>query len=723
MAAGNASWAAGVRAFARGAWVDFAREEAASWEHALRATAGAVLALWIALRLDLGSPYNAALTAMMVSLPQAGLSLAKSLARLVGTLAGAVAGLLLVVAFAQLRDLFVVAMAAWVGACIAGSAWYRHTQAYAWVLAGYTGTIVGFAAYQQPDQTFYIAVDRITVVSIGVICGGVLNAVAFPRASRDVLVRTVRAAFRDFVWHVASSFTGAGRQSETERTEQAEQRLVRDVVRLDAARFSTALEDPELTSTGRLDGFISGFMIGSTTAHAVAQLRADLARRGLPDVLAALTPATDLLLSALHGPGALPPTRAAEAVPVVERLASLGERWGALADAARARLPSGAPPEDRLELDSALALARQLLRDARELARRYVELPAPSRAGGRLPRKPFRRRPDPLSAAAAGLRAAATLLAICAFWIVSGWPDGSYAATAAAVGCGIFAASARPVHAAGREIFGYVLGLVGALVLATFVLPAMEGFPLLVAGLTPFLLFAGYLTSRPSTATLGWPYLAMLLTSVRITGVQHHDVEAVINPILANMFGLVAVSVSFAVLLPAEGRWRAARLERALTREVRAALTSRRENLRHRFEAAVRDLTLQLADLPGADAGERRRRVLHGIRVLEAGHAVIALRVRRERASLREWVPVIDAALRQATRAFEALTPEEADRALVELRSLRGRVDAVAVTSPRASLVGLRTSVWLLDLAVVEHAAALAAVARAPDTLEVAHAA
>ena len=538
-----------------------------------------------------------------------------------------------------------------------------------------------------------------------------MSAVAFPGASRDVLVATVRAAFRDFAGYVSRCFTGAGRRSEVDVVEQ---HFARDVMRLEAARVWSAFEDPGLAGTRRLDGFISSFMLASTAARAVEHLRADLGARGLHEVRAALAPVADLLLAALRGPGEVLPASAADAAPIADDLTTLASRWGTHADAARARLGPLASPGDRIELDSALALLRQFLRDARELARSYAELQAPPGALDQLPARPLWRRPDPSSAGAAGLRAAVTFLAVCAFWIVSGWEEGMYAATATAVGCSIFASSPTPVRAAGRELLGYCLGFVAAFVSAAFVLPAMQGFPLLVAGLAPFLLLGGYLTARPSTAPVGWPYGALLFISLRITDDMHYDVGLVMNVTIANMVGIAAAAASFAVVLPPESRLRAALLERALTRQLRVALTARRVHLRHRFEAVVRDLTLQLADLPGADAAERRRRVLHGVRVLEAGHAVLALRAHRERPALRAWVPELDAVLEGATGALASRRPDDARGALDALDALdalRARVDAdaAAAASPPAPLIALRTSVWLLQLAVQEHAAALAA--------------
>jgi uncharacterized membrane protein YccC len=290
----------------------------------------------------------------------------------------------------------------------------------------------------------------------------------------------------------------------------------------------------------------------------------------------------------------------------------------------------------------------------------------------------------------------------------------------AAVAVSVFQATPRPVVAARRELVGYVLAFPLAFAACVFVLPAMHGFPLLVAGLAPFLLVAGYLTARPATAPFAWPFAALFFMSTRITDQMTYDVGAVMNIALAAMLGLAVPVLGYVVVLPSESRLRGALLERALTRQLRVALRQQRSHSRHRFEAAVRDLTLELANLPGAD--ERQRRVLHGVRVLEAGHAALSLAALRGRGALRAWGPDIGAVLEASVRALESRRPDDAARALAALEALGSRVDAVA--APRAPLVALRTNCWLLRLAVEEHAAALGPGAGAPTlSPEVIHAA
>ena len=80
-----------------------------TWHEAvfsLKTFAAAMLAVWIALSLDLPQPVWAMLTVYVVSQPLAGMVLSKSVFRVVGTVVGAAAALLLVDLFADAREPF-----------------------------------------------------------------------------------------------------------------------------------------------------------------------------------------------------------------------------------------------------------------------------------------------------------------------------------------------------------------------------------------------------------------------------------------------------------------------------------------------------------------------------------------------------------------------------------------------------------------------------------------
>src|SRR4051812_24800524 len=81
----------------------------------LKTFVAAMLALYIAFRLDLSQPSWSVTTVYIVSQPFAGMVLAKSLYRVLGTLIGAVMSLIMVALFSNAPELFCLALAIWIG--------------------------------------------------------------------------------------------------------------------------------------------------------------------------------------------------------------------------------------------------------------------------------------------------------------------------------------------------------------------------------------------------------------------------------------------------------------------------------------------------------------------------------------------------------------------------------------------------------------------------------
>src|SRR3954453_22307304 len=133
---------------------------------AAKTTASGLLALLIAFTFDLDQPKWALLTVFIVAQPQSGLVLAKSFYRMIGTVVGAVGALVLVSLFDQERVLFLGTLAIWIGLCTFASVRARNFTAYGFVLSGYTAAIVGITGTLDPGNTFFIAVARVTEISI-----------------------------------------------------------------------------------------------------------------------------------------------------------------------------------------------------------------------------------------------------------------------------------------------------------------------------------------------------------------------------------------------------------------------------------------------------------------------------------------------------------------------------------------------------------------------------
>ncbi|MDP2145891.1 MAG: FUSC family protein, partial [Pseudomonas sp.] len=118
----------------RRGFFDWARSDGVTWVYIFKVLIAAFLTLWLAMRLELPQPRTAMITVFIVMQPQSGQVFAKSFYRFLGTLAGSAVMVLLIALFAQNTELFLGALAIWVGVCTAGATRNRNFRAYGFVL-------------------------------------------------------------------------------------------------------------------------------------------------------------------------------------------------------------------------------------------------------------------------------------------------------------------------------------------------------------------------------------------------------------------------------------------------------------------------------------------------------------------------------------------------------------------------------------------------------------
>jgi uncharacterized membrane protein YccC len=109
------------------------------WLFAGKTFAAATFALYVALSVGLDRPYWATTAVYIVSQPSTG----AVFYRLLGTLIGAVATIVLVPNIVNAPELLCVALALWIGTCLYLSLLDRTPRSYLFMLAGYT-TALGF---------------------------------------------------------------------------------------------------------------------------------------------------------------------------------------------------------------------------------------------------------------------------------------------------------------------------------------------------------------------------------------------------------------------------------------------------------------------------------------------------------------------------------------------------------------------------------------------------
>lgn len=193
----------------RRGFFDWARSDGVTWVYIFKVLIAAFLTLWLAMRLELPQPRTAMITVFIVMQPQSGQVFAKSFYRFLGTLAGSAVMVLLIALFAQNTELFLGALAIWVGICTAGATRNRNFRAYGFVLAGYTAAMVGLPALAHPDGAFMAAVWRVLEISLGILCSTLVSAAILPQTSSAAMRNALYQRFGVFALFVTDGLRGA----------------------------------------------------------------------------------------------------------------------------------------------------------------------------------------------------------------------------------------------------------------------------------------------------------------------------------------------------------------------------------------------------------------------------------------------------------------------------------------------------------------------------------
>ncbi|RQH01544.1 FUSC family protein [Paraburkholderia dinghuensis] len=600
---------------------DWARTDGLVWIYLFKAIIAALLALGIAMKLDLPQPRTAMTTVFIVMQPQSGMVFAKSTWRICGTLVGLVVMLGLIGLFAQQPELFIVSTALWVGICTAGAARNRNFRSYGFVLAGYTAALIGIPASQHPDTAFMSALTRVAEISLGILCSGLVSAVVFPQFSGNLLRTTVRKRFSSFVDYVSGTLAGRVERSQIEATNA---RFVADVVTFEATRSGAIFESPESRGrAGRFARLNSEFMTASTRFHALHQLMNRLRSEGASSTVEALEPYFHEIVPLLAR-GGEPVLSAADAVHVSQQL----EAWRATLPkrvrATRAALVANGAA-NLLEFDTATELLYRFIHEMHEYTDTYASLAVDSHA-----REKWIARYVPktnwIAAGVAGLRAAVVMTLLGAFWIATAWPSGTNLVLNAAATSALAASSPYPARTASQMAVGTVLASFVGMILTFGVFPHIDGFPLLALVLAPTLAFGVFLTTRPKYAGIGMGYCIFLCFLAGPDNVMQYNPMSYMNDALALVAGIAVSAAAFAVFLPPSTRWLRNRLFADLRSQVVHACGTRLKGLRNHFESGARDLMFQINALAGADHSLKRDTLGWLFSVLEVGNAVIDLR-------------------------------------------------------------------------------------------------
>ncbi|GJE52987.1 p-hydroxybenzoic acid efflux pump subunit AaeB [Methylobacterium tardum] len=649
------------------------------WAFALKTYAAAMLALFLALWIDLPRPYWALGTVYITSQVLSGATRSKAVYRLCGTGLGAAVSVVLVPNLVNEPILLSLAVALWVALCLYVSLLDRTPASYLPMLAGYTAALIGFPAVDDPGAIFDTAVARAEEISLGILCASLVATLVLPQSAAPVIVERLNLWLAEArTWTLgALAAARAPDAGSTGQSKGVRLRLASDAIGLDA--LGLALRNEATGAERAAEAFAplrQHMLMVLPIVAAVADRVATLERAGaLPSRVRAFL--SDLAVW-LAGEDDDPETAARLRRRVDEFEPALGQNpdWATLLLASLSvRL------RDVIDLRQDLRVLRGHLAagtaPAAPLAFAYT-----ARVRG------IRHRDHGLAAFSA-FGVFVGLLVCCAIWIATGWPDGSAAPMMGAVACCLFAAQDDPTP----QILGFTnSALVGALAAGFYlfaVLPLVTTFEMLALALAPALILCGLAMTQPRYTPMGMGAALNGATMLALQNGYSGEFAPFANSVVASVVGMWVGAVVTRLIRSIGAGRSARRLVRINRRSLAAAADGRGTGHGLELAALMLDriglIAPRLAVLPAETAaamGDLLADVRVGINLVE---------VRRVRRRLAGAARVsVDHALALAARQ---LRRQAGEPDIDLLAALDDSLDAVAGAAPsperRAALIGL----------------------------------
>ena len=542
--------------------------------YGLRTAAGAAGALVLAWLLGLEHPQWAGMTVWAASQPVRSHLIEKSAFRGLGTVVGALFGVLLAALAARTGGppVLVVGVAAWLGLCAGAGNLLRGFASYGALLAGYSAVMVALLDSGHPESVGALAIDRTATVLVGVVVALVVGLALTPPDAEAEIPPRLRLASARILRQIATELRQPGSGAAAEPV-----RILSDLARL----------DDEIDADG----------LGSLAARREATNRRQTVMAQVAAILWLQAPGTGR-----------DPELAASLEPIA------------------ADFEAHAPAALRRD-----ALARAARRSPPGLRRVLAELGAALPRGGARPGpeatpEPLALHRDWAAAREAGVRAAVTMLLIGAVWVASGWSAGPLMMLGAAIMTSVFSTFDDPFAILPRVAMGQAMGAAAAIACRWLVWPHLGGEAELVLAILPFVLLGGFLTGLPRMQVQSFDYSMVVLLLLQpawpLTGTVGHSLAVGVAVAAAPLVAWVAFRL---IHPPSAGRRRAALL-RAMVADVEAMAAHPGAGRRQRlWQARLHHRLLRLvrwSDRLGSGAPEA---AAGGLALLRLGRAVLRL--------------------------------------------------------------------------------------------------
>jgi len=645
----------------------------------LRLWAAVCLALYVAFWLELDNAYWAGTSAGLMCQPHLGASLRKGWFRMIGTLVGALAIVVLTACFPQNRTGFLIGLALWGGACALVATLLRNFASYAAALAGYTAAIVASdqlgATGGLNGQAFILAVTRVSEIWIGIVCAGVVLAGTDFGGAQRRLAALIAALSSEIASRFCSTLALAG--SASSDTQPVRRELVRRVIALDpivdeAIGESSRLRYRSPVLPSAVEGLLTALAGWRMVAVRLARLSDEAARQESAAVLRNVPP--ELWCAPRRGertPWMADPIEMRRlcdaAVRVLIAMPTGTPSLRLLADQTARVLAGLSHALDGL----ALLVGDQLDRRSR----RHVTLDVP----------------DWLPALVNAGRAFVTIGAVEVFWIMTAWPNGALAITFATVAVLLFAPRADESYAVAMS---FLVGVGAAAVCAAIVafagLPNVETFAGLGIFMGLYLVPVGAMMAQHWQAAMFTSMAGNFVPLLAPANQMSYDTVQFYNSALAIVAGCGVAALSFRLMPALSPALRTQRLLALTLRDLRRLATDPVQPLQDDWE---RRMHSRIASVPEEAEPVQRAQL---VTAQSVGTELIGLRCI---ALQLGFTSELDSAL-------SALAEGNGDISNAGFAALDQQLASIPASDPRISLaLGARGRILAVSDALLQHRA------------------
>lgn len=573
------------------------KANAGQWRYALRNSLAMCLSLWIAFVLNLDEPYWAMTSAAVVSFPTVGGVISKSIGRVIGSLIGAAASLM--IAGHCLNDpwLFTFVIAAWIGCCTFVSNHYQNNVSYAFALAGYTTAIIAFSTVNITDtqQIFDIAQARVCEVITGILCGGLMMMLLPSTSDGEALLTSLRRMQSRLLEHAELLW-------QTELTPQirtSHEGLIGQILTMNLLRIQAFWSHYRLRRQNNVLNFILHRQLRITSV--ITSLRRMLVNWPSPQENLATVLAQ--LLAALQQPDC----DKYQLAKILQQIA----------------------PHDEFDYRHRAFWLR-----LRHFCWLYLQV---NRWLAQLDKEPesgmlspppvasLARHTDTYEAAYNGLRTFVCIVIGCAFWINTQWSSGSAALALAAVSCVLYSATPSPTDSIATLLKAIVLLSIGCFILKFGVMVQIDDFWQFAVLLFPILITMQMMKlQHPSYASLWGQLIVFMGSFLSVTNPPSYDYQEFLNDNIAKLVGVMLAGVAFQLLRPSSDKRKSRRIIRMLRRDFIDQLSRHPRQSQHQFESLIYHRISQLN--LSKDQPARLWLLRWGMVLLNCSHVVWQLR-------------------------------------------------------------------------------------------------